>query len=411
MDPSFVIEGVWKSFPRWAPGEGSLKSVLRRRLPILRSGADARWALQDVTVQAMPGEGVALIGVNGAGKSTLLKLASGLGRPTRGRISMPSSTASVLMLGDAFAFELSGAENALTMAIVAGFSRREAEEAVDAIIDFAELVGFADAPVRTYSEGMKLRLAFGVVAQMTPEALVLDEVLAVGDLRFQAKCIARVRELRDTGTSLLFASHDLETVVDQCERALWLDQGVVRAVGPTADVVGQYREAMDVETQARTPQGDDLDGPLQLGRNRIGSQEVTIDRVAFVDPEGTPLDDLRPGAPCTLRLDLTARDGPRPVVVVVTVYRRSGELLLWDLSSDDAGRGAVRVDDELRVELTIAELDLVPGEYVLEVGAWREDWAYAFDVHELAHPFTVRGRAPEHGIIRPRHRWSLGDQG
>ena len=150
----------------------------------------------------MPGEAVGLIGGNGAGKSTLLRLVSGLGRPTGGRITVPSNIASVLVLGDAFSLEQSGAENVLSGAIVGGMTRADARAALPSVLEFAELEAFADAPMRTYSEGMKLWApAFGIIVQLSPVLLVLDEVMAVGDLRFRVKCVERIRDLRAQGTT------------------------------------------------------------------------------------------------------------------------------------------------------------------------------------------------------------------
>jgi lipopolysaccharide transport system ATP-binding protein len=408
--PIVVVEEVCKAYPSWAPGERSLRSIVHRRIPALRRFGDLRWALRDINLQAMPGEGVGLIGANGAGKSTLLRLVSGLGRPTSGRITVPPDIASVLLLGDAFSLEQSGTENAVTAAIVGGMTRAQAYAALPHVLEFAELEAFAEAPVRTYSEGMKLRLAFGVIAQLTPAVLVLDEVMAVGDLRFQSKCMQRVHDLRDRGTALLFASHDLELVAQECDRVLWLDRGIVRAQGPAAHVIGEYRDAMESETVARTPDGAEgaTDGGLELGRNRLGSQEVTIENLRLVGPDKIPTWRLSHGDRFAIRFALrAAQRPPRPPVVTLAVYRRWDMLLCWDLSTE---RDAVPLPlpaPEVEVDLDLEHLELLPGEYVLEIGAYRDDWNYAYDYHRLAYTFVIEGRPQDAGITAPARSWSL----
>jgi lipopolysaccharide transport system ATP-binding protein len=411
-EPIIVLEDVSKAYPRWTPGERSLRSIAHRRLPVLRRFGDLRYALRDVNLQAMPGEAVGIIGANGAGKSTLLRLVSGLGRPTSGRITVPSNIASVLMLGDAFSLEQSGAENAVTAAIVGGMTRAEAHASLDSVLEFAEVEAFAEAPMRTYSEGMKLRLAMGVIAQLTPAVLVLDEVMAVGDLRFQAKCTERVRELRKTGTTLLFASHDLELVAQECDRVLWIHEGVVRAQGPTAHVIGEYKGAMEAETVARTPgraeDDDDAgDGVLELGRNRLGSQEITLEDVRIVGPDEIPTWRLRSGDRFSIRFTLqAATPPPTPPIVALNVYRRRDMLLCWDLSTE---RDAVPLpvpSPATEVSLDLQHLDLLPGEYYLDLGAYRDDWEYAYDYHREAYTFVIEGKEQDSGIAAPPRSWS-----
>src|SRR5215218_8731023 len=200
------FEAVWKSYPRW--GARTPREALDRRVPGLLGGGERRWVLRDVSFTVGRGEFTGVIGLNGAGKSTLLRLAAGLTSPTRGRVWLPEETAAILNLGDLFDLSLTGRENALTSALAAGISPRRARELMPQIVAFAELEGFEDAPLRTYSDGMRLRLAFGVLAQLSPDALLLDEVIAVGDVRFRQQCLDYVRNrCNDGGAGVLFASH------------------------------------------------------------------------------------------------------------------------------------------------------------------------------------------------------------
>jgi homopolymeric O-antigen transport system ATP-binding protein len=398
------LDSVWKSYPRWS-GERTLRGALTRRVP-LAARRERSWALQDVSLHVRPGEAVGLIGANGAGKSTLLRLAAGLGQPTRGRVDVAGEIASILTLGDSFDLSLSGRENAYTAAVVAGMRRSDARAILSAALEFAELEEFADAPVRTYSEGMKLRLAFGVVAQLRPQVLIVDEVIAVGDLRFQARCLERIRELRESGTAVLLASHSLETVVEECNRALWLQGGHVRLAGDAAEVAGDYADAMRSETIERTPASAPAGAAagLELKRNRFGSLELTIEDVLL--PE-----ELETGAALGVTVEVASRVDYEVVdpIASVTISRARDGVVCCDLSTQAAGvrLGTVGADG-LRVSLGLERLDLVPGDYLLDVGIHSPDWEYAYDFHWQAYPLRVTGRSAGEGLLRPAHRWDAG---
>jgi lipopolysaccharide transport system ATP-binding protein len=399
-----VLDGVWKSYPRYQPGERTLRGFVAGRLPAL-GGQERRWALRDVSLTAEPGEAVGVIGVNGAGKSTLLRLASGLGRPTSGRVALPDRTASVLSLGDAFDLTLSGRENAVTAMLIAGLRRREAQQRLDAVMSFAELEAFAEAPMRTYSDGMRLRLAFGVIAQLEPDALLLDEVIAVGDLRFQAKCMDHIRELRERGTAVVFASHDLDTVAEECSRAVWLQAGGVRLAGDAATVVGDYREAMRSDTVERTPApGEAAEGGLELRRNRFGSQELRIERVQVLDGTGAPTREVATGDPLTIVLELRGESPVDEPIVGVAVHRVDDGVVCWDVNTETDGVRLGRVA-AATIEVQIDSVDLVPGEYAIDPGVYRGDWSYALDYHWQAYPLRVTGRGGGHGVVQPPLHW------
>ena len=211
------------------------------------------WALRDVNLTIQAGETFGIIGRNGAGKSTLLKVISRVLRPTHGRVVVRGRLAPMLELGAGFHAELSGRENVFLNGALLGFSRAAIEDGFNAIVDFAELWDFIDAPLRTYSTGMTARLGFAVATATQPDILILDEVLAVGDAAFQEKCVARMQEFRDNGTTILVVSHSPETLEKICERAAWFDHGVLRAVGPLLEIAEAYRRA----TEATRPERSD----------------------------------------------------------------------------------------------------------------------------------------------------------
>jgi homopolymeric O-antigen transport system ATP-binding protein len=403
------FDDVWKAYPRWVPGSRTLRGVITRRLPALMRFGDQRWVLQAISFEVQRGASVGLVGHNGAGKSTLLRLASGLGRPSRGRIEVPARTASVLSLGDAFDLALTGRENAITAAVIGGMTEAAARRQLPQVLEFAELEGFADAPMRTYSEGMKLRLAFAVVAQLQPDLMLLDEVISVGDVRFQAKCRDRLREMREAGTSLLLASHSLEEIVSECDDAIWLHSGSVRSFGKAADVVAEYRGAMLSTTMTRTPAPTGGDqSHLELRRNRLGSQEITIEEVGMTDLQGSPISELVTGSP--LAVSLTMRRHTRSAsdpTVTVSVHRVSDGVVCLDSNTEADGVTVDPTEREARVTIVYDRVDLLPGEYMLEVGAYRHDWEYAYDAHLRAYPLRVVGPREGQGVFRAPHRWEV----
>lgn len=402
------VEDVWKAYPRW---DGrTLRDALNRRLPGLLGASDQRWALRGVSFSVGRGEFVGLVGQNGAGKSTLLRLAAGIALPTRGRVLMPEETAAILSLGDLFNLTLTGRENAVTTALAAGLSARRARAVTPEAFAFAELEGFEDAPVRTYSDGMRLRLAFGVVAQLAPDALLLDEIIAVGDLRFQQKCLEYVRGRCAEGAGVLFASHNLDHVARECNKAVWLEAGGVRGFGAAEEVVAEYRQAMHSRTRDRTPAPEGPTGDLELRRNRFGSQEATIEQVELRDGLGQPIAELSTGAP--LDVSFIVRTQPdRPVrapIVVITICRAADGTICYDTNTANEGVLVHEIDGECRFSLLFERLDLIPGEYFVDVGVYEKDWSHAYDHHWHVYSLRVLGSSADGGVFRPPHRWEVG---
>ncbi len=211
---------------------------LRRRI-----GYEEFWALRGVSLEVRCGEAFGIIGPNGAGKSTLLKVVARVLRPTMGRVRVRGRVAPLLELGAGFDTELTGRENVFLNGAILGYTRADIAARFDRIVDFAGVRDFIDAPLRTYSSGMIVRLGFAVATDVQPEILIVDEVLAVGDAEFQKKCAERIEDFRRNGTTILMVSHNLGAVQTLCERAMWLNRGEVQALGPAADVVQQYQQA------------------------------------------------------------------------------------------------------------------------------------------------------------------------
>src|SRR5689334_12415694 len=217
-----------------------------------RVRGEAFWALHDVSFNIGKGESLGLVGHNGAGKSTALKLMTRILEPTSGSVELRGRVAALLELGSGFHPDLSGRENVFLNGSLMGFSRRDMQARMDEIVDFAEIGDFIDMEVKHYSSGMYTRLAFAVATTVDPDVLLTDEVLAVGDEAFQRKCMERIYRFRQVGKTIVFVSHALETVRQLCDRAVWLDRGAARAVGPAGEVIDAYLEETNIrETAAR----------------------------------------------------------------------------------------------------------------------------------------------------------------
>lgn len=232
---SIELHGVSKAFRRHA---GS--ALFRTHIRSWFSRKERFYALRDVSVRIDPGEGVALVGTNGAGKSTLLAVIAGLAEPDSGCVHVAGRIGALLQLGAGFHPDLTGRENVWMNASLLGLTRRRTRELFDSILDFSGISDFIEEPLRTYSTGMTMRLAFSVAMHMDPDIVMIDEVLAVGDHAFQAKCRAKVLEMKATGKTLLCVSHAATGIQDLCERALWLDHGQLVMDGRLRDVVGTY---------------------------------------------------------------------------------------------------------------------------------------------------------------------------
>lgn len=254
---SICAEHVWKEYrirhaledPR-----GSFKAVLNMPFNwILQRTQEGQslqrsepfFALKDVSFEVLHGESIGLIGRNGAGKSTLLKILSRITRPSRGKITVYEHVNSLLEVGTGFNIELSGRDNIFLNGSFLGMKAWEIRSKFDEIVAFSEVEQFIDTPVKYYSSGMFVRLAFSVAVHLTPEILLLDEVLSVGDAGFQHKSMAKMKQLLNSGATIIFVSHSAQAVRDICRRAIWLEKGSIRMDGPAAEVVGEYEQSME----------------------------------------------------------------------------------------------------------------------------------------------------------------------
>jgi lipopolysaccharide transport system ATP-binding protein len=350
-----------------------------------------RWALRNLSLEVAAGETVGLIGANGAGKSTVLRLALGITSPSEGRVSTNGRMAGVLSLGDGFHPLLTGHENAVTFCMLSGLTHDQAKSRLPAVREFSGLGDAFDDPLRTYSSGMFVRLAFAVAVNVDSDVLLIDEALAVGDLEFASRCIDYLESRQQRGTTMLLASHDLDQIRRLCHRVAWLEGGSLRAIGSPVDVTGDYGRAMHTPG---TPSAGVA--PDQIGSHEVEFQDITL------SSQGRELDGVLPtGWPVTIAMSWVAHSQVESMIFGVSIHDESGTRCL-DMTSpavvpDAAGeKGMVR--------LILDRLDLGGGTYHLDVGIYDHTWNTTYDYRWQAHWFGVAGPRSQ-APLQPPHTW------
>lgn len=368
------------------------------------------WALRDVNFTVSSGQMVGVIGHNGAGKSTLLRLIGGVGRPDEGEIETRGRIGALLDLGAGFHPDLSGRENVMLNGVISGLTRQEVAERFQAIVAFAELEEFIDNPLRTYSTGMQMRLAFAVAVHIDPDILLIDEVLAVGDIAFQHKCLERIRQFKEQGCAILLVSHDSSTVEQLCDEVIWLKNGRSIARGPADVVVNQYTTEMTKETQRLTPsihpsQHVDNGGVLRINENRFGSLEMEITAVHLLDAAGRPVTKQDSGRPLCVQIDFRAPDPIPSPIFGVSISREDG-LVCYETSTDQPGQLTIpTLQGEGQIRLCLDRLNLIGGAYYVDVGVYEGNWAYAYDYHWHVYPLHITATENQKGVLHSPHRW------
>jgi lipopolysaccharide transport system ATP-binding protein len=338
---------------RFAVGQrtGLFGALLRR--------ADPRrdlWALRDVNFEVQPGESVGLIGHNGAGKTTCLRLLAGISRPTLGQVRTRGRIASLINLGAGFHPELTGRENIFLNGVILGLSRREVKQRLDQIVEFADLGAYIDTPLKRYSSGMYARLGFAVAVHVDPDVLLVDEVLSVGDVAFQDRSMRKMLSFRGSGTAILFVSHNLSAVEVMCERVVWLDRGIIRQAGPTADVVRAYLDAVDADVDM------DVDADKTAAAADDGTDAVSVIEARVLGADGQLCTDFAYGAPLRVKLHCLAHRDIQQVQCALTVRGDYGPLF-----TAKSETFPVWCSGPHEIECVFETLPLLPGLYRVDV--------------------------------------------
>jgi ABC-type polysaccharide/polyol phosphate transport system ATPase subunit len=426
------LTNVSKIYRRYSGRQFStLKSALLQRslLKDLRPN-EVFPALDDVSFSVRRGATYGVIGKNGSGKSTALKLVAGLTKPSSGTVRVDGRISALIELGAGFHPEISGRENVFINGIMLGLNKREVQDRFDDIVDFAELREFIDAPVKTYSSGMYMRLGFAVAIHVDPDVLLVDEMLAVGDEGFTHKCLDKFGEFRRRGKTILLVTHTLGLVERFCDEALWLDGGHAITHGDPKRVVDAYltnveqseskllataaAKAVEVAHGGREGQAKQEGRAGQNGQDgpdhhegktegRWGSREIEILDVAFLDRDGQPSFVFHSGDPVSIRLKVRASHPVNDFVFGVALFNADG-VCCYGTNTFLEEMNPVRFTGAADVVFAIDSLDLVEGTYKVDVAAHKCD-GYPYDYHRLLYTFRMKSRARDVGIYRPHHEW------
>ena len=401
----------------------TLKSALLQR-SILRDlqPSETFPALTGVSFTVPKGSTYGVIGRNGSGKSTALKLVAGITKPTSGSVAVHGRISALIELGAGFHPEISGRENVYINAVMLGLTRREIHERFDAIVEFAELERFIDAPVKTYSSGMYMRLGFAVAIHVDPDVLLIDEVLAVGDEAFTHKCLDKFAEFRRRGKTILLVTHSLALVERFCDEAVWLDNGRVSAQGDPKRVVDAYLTAVEhtesalmATTTARAveaarppgagtpPPEDPVADVVQPTEGRWGSREVEITDVECLDREGQSSFVFHSVDPVAIRLKVKAKEPTDDFVFGIGIFNGDG-VCCYGTNTFLEEMNPERLAGEAEVTFAVESLDLIEGTYKLDVAVHKRD-GFPYDYHRFLYTFRVKSRTHDVGIYRPHHRW------
>jgi homopolymeric O-antigen transport system ATP-binding protein len=379
-------------------------SVLSRNQSQVSSSETDFWALKDVSFSVQPGEAVGIIGRNGAGKSTLLKILSQITPPTKGSITMRGRVASLLEVGTGFHPELTGRENIYLNGAILGMSRREIRRKFDEIVAFSEVEDFIDTPVKRYSSGMYVKLAFAVAAHLEPEILVVDEVLAVGDLAFQEKCLGKMGDISRGGRTVLFVSHNMASITNLCRKAIWLDDGWLKMSGKVNEVVNSYVGSVR-----------SLPTRLLEGRtDRIGNGSVRFVAVEYRNGCGERVESVCLGDDLVVELVYRSESEKNLGALSVSIifYNEMG-VAVFCCWNDVVGARMRGLAPSGRLICRIDRLPLTPGIYSLALvlvveGKAADKIRDAATLRVIEADFFEHGKLPpsQFGCVMVRHKWS-----
>lgn len=382
-------------------GQKSLKSWF------LRQKKKEFWALKDVSFDAHKGEIFGIVGANGAGKSTLLKIIAGIYPATEGEVHVRGQIAPLIELGAAFNPELTGAENIYLTGSIYRIPRKVIRENFWKIVTFSGLRQFIHIPIKNYSSGMFIRLAFSIIIVFQPDIVLIDEVFSVGDEVFQKKSFEKILSFRKQGATILLVTHDTPLITQICDRTLVLNEGQMSFLGPAAEAVAHYRQLVQSSDRLETDSRLLPEQPMPAYGKRWGNKQVEILSVDFVDEQGNPKKNFRPGDYFEVRMSYTSRLGPakRPIfgVSISTIYK----LLIYGPNTLEANL-PVEIPPKGMVRFIIRSLPLLEGDYLFSAAVYDEILQTAYDHHEMMYHFRVLpDGSTEFGSVKIHSEWKL----
>jgi ABC-type polysaccharide/polyol phosphate transport system ATPase subunit len=383
------------------------------------------WALQDINLEVGTGEAVGIIGRNGGGKSTLLQIIAGVLQPTHGDVRVEGRVTALLELGSGFNPEYTGRENILLSGQILGIGEEEMRQRLDVIVQFAELEAFVDQPVKTYSTGMMMRLAFASAIHVDPDVLIVDEALSVGDVYFQRKSIDRMEYFRKSGKTVLFVSHEPQLIQRFCNRALWLERGQAAMCGDAREVVTAYQafcaKLEDERLRNAAQNGgisaqdhDEILRELRLTGSRWGNRKISFTRVEMINSDGEATWLFNSGDPITLRLQFESdQDYERPIFAI-DIHRFDG-VFVGSVNNYDTHPTQIPIKSGPgSISLQIEKLELPQNSYFLSLKAYTESdephWRDPADIHNQMYQFDVKTPQLIHGLMKFNAEWEDSDE-
>jgi lipopolysaccharide transport system ATP-binding protein len=420
-NPAIRIEGLGKCYRLGETHEHTLSDRLSRTLARLvgRGGTETHrapedfWALRDVDLELKEGQALGIVGGNGAGKSTLLKILSRITPPTTGRALVRGRLASLLEVGTGFHPELTGRENVFLNGTILGMRKAEVARKFDEIVAFAGVEKFIDTPVKRYSSGMYVRLAFAVAAHLEPDVLIVDEVLAVGDAGFQKRCLGKMGEVTSEGRTVLFVSHNMAAIQKLCTQALWLRDGMVAGIGDPAAVVAEY-----LETSAATMADTESLPPGYLYKNSVldaSKADASIISVQLFGEDGRPAGSIQTWERPRFRIEFSVARPFRSFSAVLNVATPDGVTLVLTSTTPDQTLPFSVEPGVYSVECVFDRLPLAAGEYVVGAGlaipgveyVWRNDSLCRLHVEPRDVFASGLSPASNRYLVATPHHWSL----
>ncbi len=400
------VRNVSKHFKVYYDKGSQLKErVLFRK----RNAYENRLVLNDISFSIKKGEAVGLVGKNGCGKSTTLKLLTKIIYPNSGTIEMCGRVSSLIELGAGFHPDMSGRENIYTNAAIFGLTKREIDARLDDIIAFSELEKFIDNPVRTYSSGMYMRLAFSVAINVNADILLIDEILAVGDANFQAKCFNKLREIKAEGTTIVIVSHSLGQIEQICDRSIWIKDGKIQMEGAPKDVHLEYLDYMNTERMElaeREKTRREAEGSeAAKKKKRYGSMDCKFTDIKLLDANGNEQKTFRTGEAMKLDLHYECHKKVTDAVFGFGIFRSDG---LWCYGTNTRidHKDNFDIERDGSYEVDLKELMLIPGEYWIDVTIEYGE-GNPVDYYKEALRFEVVSKVSDVGVVRIPHEWTL----
>ncbi len=374
-----------------------------------RNHNEMRHVLKNIDFKVKKGECLGLIGQNGAGKSTTLKLLSKIIYPNSGEIIIRGRVACLIELGAGFHPDMSGRENIYTNASIFGLTKKEIEKRINEIIAFSELEEFIDNPVRTYSSGMYMRLAFSVAINVDADVLLVDEILAVGDAAFQAKCFNKMREIKASGVTIVIVSHNLGQIEQICDRSIWFKDGKIEKEGTPVEVHPYYLDYMGSKDTGNSKNIQNFNGGSKEENDnefRWGSREGEIVKVELLDKNDTPKTLFKTGEPMTIVIHYVSNGAVHDSIFGIGIFRNDG-LQCYGVNTGIDRYGNIALKKRGKVKCLINNNSLLEGQYWLDVAIVRQD-NFCFDYWKQCITFRVYSNVKDIGVFRLYHEWERG---